>query len=95
MHREAYFQGSRVHDYYIPDIQVNSYLHKFTQNPRPFTAYSADIIEAVLKHYNVIPQNAHYARFDVDFNRLIFQVSELKHDKPRWLSKLRGLIRRR
>jgi hypothetical protein len=57
----------------IPDTIANAYISYFTSNPNPFTAYSADRIEAMLKHGNMIAKNAHYVEYDPSIGCLVFR----------------------
>lgn len=77
--------GSVRHNYMISQDLVNKKLEEFTMTPRLFTAYPADRIETVLRHYNVIPKNAYYQGFDTTTNCVRFVVNEMAHGQPRWI----------
>lgn len=86
--------GNVKYVYVVSNNKMNQMVKEFMNNPREWTAYPADRLEVIARHNNAIPQNAHYARFDVDINCLVFIVNNRSHGEPRWLDKAKNFIQR-
>lgn len=72
----------------IPQESINKRLAEFMNSPRPFTSYPADRVEVVARHYNLIPQNAHYSGVDQYTGHLSFVVNTETHGAPRWIKNI-------
>ena len=58
--------------WHIKASRVNKELRDFTLAQRPFTAYGADKVEAVLRHVGLLDEKMFYVRFDADTDELVF-----------------------
>lgn len=47
-------------------------MRQFTNSPRPWTAYPADRIEVVARHFGLIPKNFMYVEFYQNTEELVF-----------------------
>lgn len=86
--------GNVKYIYHVPAVEMNKRIQEFMSSPREFTAYPADRVEAVARHYNLIPQNAHYSCFIEENNILVFVVNNRSHGEPRWLEQAKGFIKK-
>lgn len=59
-------------EYYVTDEEMNHCVREFTQSSRSWPGYPADKLEVMARHRGLIPANAHYNRFDVVQNLVIF-----------------------
>lgn len=86
--------GNVKFNYAIAEDRLNKCIAEFMSSPRPFTAYPADRIEVIARHYNLIPQNAHYVGYDANTRVVWFTVNNAAHGEPRWLDKAASFINR-
>lgn len=63
--------------YSVKSNQMNKFMQDFTLSARMWTAYSADKVETVARHYGLIPHNAYYREFDAENEQLLFGVNPL------------------
>lgn len=86
--------GAVNFNYAVTEDKLNQRLQEFMVSPRPFTAYPADRLEAVAKHYNLIPQNAHYVGYDPNARCVWFKINNRAHGDPQWITNTKSFISR-
>jgi len=60
------------HYFKIKSEKLQQKVQEFTKSTRFWTAYPADTLETVLKHYNILPAEYRYAHFNPDTEEAIF-----------------------